>query len=805
MAFSTSSTQTPEESLPSTNEFQIPLLSIPHSVLFPHTYLTIAIEGEATIEVIKKVHQQNSVIGVVAQKKENPIKSLKDIFEIGTTAHILRLIMVSESQAKILVHGQERFQINTLLATNPHLIATATKLHDKLPDPTAKQTQKLSQLLKETVSQLAAIHPEFPSKISLIVDNLKDFSTLTYFLALGLDVDLEAKQQLLTIHDAKKRATLLLKHLEKDVQTAQLKKKIHDKIHHEVGQIQRDFYIRRQIKALQEELGEKDTEDEVDELRARGQKKAWSQEVQNYFYKSLDKAERMGPHSSDYTVLINHAELLLELPWNTYTTDNTNLAEATKILNTDHYGIDKVKERLLEYLASTQLKKTTRGPILCLYGPPGVGKTTLGKSIAKALHRKYAKVALGGMNDEAEIRGHRKTYVGAMPGRIIRGIEGTGVSNPVLLLDEIDKINDTRGDPAAALLEVLDPEQNHAFVDNFLEVPYDLSKVLFIATANQLDTIPHALCDRLELIELTGYTLEEKLQIAKKYLFPKQRKGNGVKAKQLTIEDAAIVKIIENYTRESGVRELERKLARIIRKICKAMVMSNTYPKRIREQDIIELLGIAEFERETYQANQPPGVALGLAWTPAGGDVLFIEAALTPGKEKLTLSGQLGNVMKESAITALTYLKAHASLLAIPIEVFENYDLHIHIPAGATPKDGPSAGITLFTALASLYTQRRVKEKLAMTGEITLRGKVLPVGGIKEKVLAAKRFGIKEIILSEENKKDIKEIKSTDLFDINFKYINTIEEIIPWALDPEKVTNPIMWDLQKKNNHPENK
>ena len=492
--------------------------------------------------------------------------------------------------------------------------------------------------------------------------------------------------------------------------------------------------------------------------------------------------------------------MLLDLPWNTYTTDNTDLAYANKILNADHYGLEKIKQRLLEYLAVIQLKKNTRGPILCLYGPPGVGKTTLAKSIARALKRKYAKIALGGIDDEAQIRGHRKTYIGAMPGRLIKEIKTVDSSNPVLLLDEIDKINNQKGDPAAALLEVLDPEQNHSFVDNFLEVPYDLSKVLFITTANQLDTIPPALRDRLEIIELTGYTVEEKLEIAKKYLFPKQRKENGLNAKQINIQEAAITKVIENYTRESGVRELERKLASLIRKTCKAIVMGLPYTKTIHEKNIVPLLGPEEFDLEKYQENNLPGVAIGLAWTPVGGDILFIETTLTPGKEKLTLSGQLGEIMKESAITALTYLKAHAETLAIDPHIFEHYDLHIHIPAGATPKEGPSAGITLYTALASLYTQRKVKDKLAMSGEITLRGKVLPVGGIKEKILAAKRFGIKEIILSEENKKDIQEIKANDITGINFKYVSLVDEVLQWALAAEKAPQARTWNYPASRN-----
>jgi ATP-dependent Lon protease len=775
------------------------LLASKYNVLFPGIYMPMTLENTSIIQLIKKVYESGSTIGIVAQKKEDiEAAGSQDIFKIGTIARILKLINLPDGRVRLLLQGEEKFQIEEIITETPSLLASVSRLRDKSSDAQSKHFKAVVRSIKETVAKLIALQPEFPTEIKLLLDNINDFNLLTYFLASGLDTDIKSKQKLLEIHDSKKRGTVLLKYLLKDLEVSKLRKKIQDKVHTDIEQLQQDFYIRRQIKVLQEELGENEFEDEIDELRAQGEKKEWPKEVADYFYKALDKAERLSPNSADYPVLISHAELMLELPWGVYTTDNMDLKMAGKVLDAEHYGLEKVKERLLEYLAVRKLTQNMRGPIICLYGPPGVGKTSLGKSVAKALNRKYVKVALGGLHDEAEIRGHRKTYVGAMPGRIIKGLQNSGSSNPVFVLDELDKITDLRGDPAAALLEVLDPEQNQAFVDNFLEMPYDLSKVLFIATANQLDTIPPALRDRLEIIEINGYTIEEKLQIAKKYLFPKQRKENGLKATDLAIHDTAIVKVIESYTRESGVRELDRKLASLVRKVGKAMVLGEAYPKKIHKEDVIALLGIELFDQEMYQQTHLPGVAIGLAWTPVGGDILFIEAILSPGKGKLTLSGQLGDVMKESAMTAFTYLKANAGLLDISDKVFESYDLHIHLPAGAVPKDGPSAGITLYTALSSLYTQRKVKDKLAMTGEITLRGKVLPVGGIKEKILAAKRAGIKEIILSKENRKDIQEIKPKDIQDLKFHYVEFVEEVAQLALQPSKVKAARDWSILKK-------
>jgi ATP-dependent Lon protease len=781
----------------------LPLLAIRHNVLFPGIIMPISLQEEQAIHLIKKVYKGGGVFGVIAQKKahiESP--GAKDIFQIGTVSKILKIIVLPEGHITAIIQGQYRFKIEKIVVEMPHLLAHVCKLHDKA-ETEEKQVKAITRSIKAAAARLIALQPDFPAEVQLVVDNVQDLNFLTYFLASSLDIEIKHKQKLLEIDDEAKRGTVVLKYLLKDVEISRLRKKIQDKVHTDISQQQRDYYLRHQIKVLQDELGENEEDETIEELRDKGKQKNWPKEVSDAFYKELHKAERMSPNSPDYPVLVNHAELMIDLPWSVYSTDNMDIKAAEKILDAEHFGLEKVKERLLEYLAVLKFKKNLKGPILCLYGPPGVGKTSLGKSIAKALNRKYTRISLGGLNDEAEIRGHRKTYIGAMPGKIIKGIQKSGTCNPVFILDELDKINDLRGDPAAALLEVLDPEQNNAFVDHFLELPYDLSKVLFLATANSLDAIPPALRDRLEQIEVTGYTMEEKLQIAKKYLFPKQRKEHGFKAIDLSIQDKAIIKIIENYTRESGVRELERKLGSIIRKIAKAMALGEPYPKNIKQADVTKLLGIEQYDQEVYQNTDLPGVAIGLAWTPVGGDILFIEATLSKGKGKLTLSGQLGDIMKESAITALTYVKAHAAKLHIQPQVFETYDLHIHVPAGAVPKDGPSAGITLWTALVSLYTQQKVKDRLAMTGEITLRGKVLPVGGIKEKILAAKRAGIKEIILSVENQKDIQAMKQSDIQNITFHYANTLEDVIAWALADKPIVGAKEWALAEEQPIPQ--
>lgn len=776
----------------------LPLLTTKQEVLFPGVIMPTNLQQEQAKYLAKEVYRTDSPIGVVAQKKPNIEKPTEqDIFHIGTIGSIMQLIMLPDGRTTAILQGQQKFQATQITQKGTILWAHIRKLSENPNSNKSKTAKALMQSIKEVATKLMTLKPALITGGRLVLDHIQELNALTYFLAASLQTGVAYQQKLLATHESIERGNLLLKYLLEELEMSQLSQKLQDKVHQDIDQQQRDYYIRNQIKVLQDELGEDEIDEEIAALRAKGKNKRWPAAIADAFYKELNKAERLTPHSHDYPVLLNHAELLLELPWGKCTQDNTNLQYAAKGLNADHHGIEKVKERLLEYLAVLQRKQSMKAPILCLYGPPGVGKTSLGKSIAKAMRRKYTRISLGGVHDEAEIKGHRKTYVGAMPGKLIRGLQKAGSSNPVFMLDELDKLSNWRGDPAAALLEVLDPEQNNAFVDNFLEVPYDLSQVLFIATANTLDTIPQALKDRLEVIELTGYTVEEKLQIAKKYLFPKQRKEHGLQATHVGIYDNALVHIIEYYTRESGVRELERKLGSLVRKVAKAMALGESYPKRIKKSDITKLLGVEKFDQEAYQHITLPGVAIGLAWTPIGGEILFIESTLSQGKGKLTLSGQLGKVMKESAITALTYLKAHAASLDIAPQIFKKYDLHIHIPAGAVPKDGPSAGITLLAALASLYTQRKVRDRLAMTGEITLRGRVLPVGGIQEKILAAKRAGVQEIILSAENKKDIQEIKPTYIVDLTFRYVHNVVDVLKWALQTKKVQNARKWSAAK--------
>lgn len=773
----------------------LPILAIRNTVLFPGVAIPITTKQQKSIRLAKEAYNAKSMVGVVAQKKST-IAGKEDIFHIGTIAKVIKVIIFSDGNTTIIVQGKQRFQIDEIVERRPNLRARIHTLQETPLEPQKDKAKALVQSLKEVAGKILKLSPDIPPEVQVALDSVKNPNFLTYFLSSNLSADVVYKQKLLEIDDNTERATLLLKYLLKNLEIIELKKDIQNKVHTDIDQQQRDYYLRQQIKVLQDELGDSGTRSEVEELRSKGRTKKWSKEVANYFNKDLEKAERLSPHAADYPILINHAELLVELPWGELTNDSFHLQQAEKVLNEEHYGLEKIKERIIEYLAVHKLKQDMKGPILCFYGPPGVGKTSLGKSIAKAMNRKYVRMSLGGIHDEAEIRGHRKTYIGAMPGKIIQNIRKAKSSNPIFVLDEIDKIStEFRGDPASALLEVLDPEQNTAFIDNFLEVPYDLSKVLFIATANSLDTIPHALRDRMEVIEVNGYTLEEKLAIAKTHLFPKQKEEHGLKSNEVRIYEHAIIKIIEHYTRESGVRDLERKLGRIARKVAKSIVVGETYPRIIRKNDVPKLLGMEIFDQEIYQHDTPPGVAVGLAWTPVGGEILFIESSLSRGKGKLTLSGQLGEVMKESAITALSYLKSYADSLALDYSVFENYNLHIHIPAGAVPKDGPSAGITLFTSLTSLYTQRKVKDKLAMTGEITLRGKVLPVGGLKEKILAAKRVGIKEIILSVKNQKDIKEINQNYIKGLIFHYVNRIEEVIQLALQPQKVSKAKEWTI----------
>lgn len=777
----------------------IPILSVRNTVLFPGVVIPITVGRQRSIKLVKKAHKGDKLIGVSAQiQHNNDDPSWKDIYHVGTLAKIIKMIILPDGNTTIIIQGKKRFEVVEEITEEPYFQARVNYLEEFFPKNN-KEIEALEGSLKDSAAKILQLNPEIPREAQVALDNIDNTPFLTHFLSSNINAPVEAKQRLLEINDGVERATLLLEFMMKDIQMLELKSEIQKKVHTDIDQQQRDYFLRQQMKVLQTELGEEGPEKEIEDLRLKGKKKKWSKEIAKHFEKELDKLARINPSAAEYPIALNYAEIMVELPWNEFTSDNFDLKRAKAILDRDHSGLEKVKERIIEYLAVLKLKNDLRGPILCLYGPPGVGKTSLGKSIAKALGRKYIRMSLGGLHDEAEIRGHRKTYVGAMPGKIIQNMKKVKSSNPVYVLDEIDKLStDFRGDPSSAFLEVLDPEQNNTFTDNYLEVEYDLSKVLFIATANSLENIQPALRDRMEIIEVTGYTLEEKVEIAKKHLIPKQRKEHGVKGKEIAFEQQAIVKIIEDYTRESGVRSLERQIGKVIRNVAKSIAMEEGYQKKITTQSVRKILGGEVFDKEIYQDNSVAGVVTGLAWTSVGGEILFIETSLSKGKGKLTLSGQLGDVMKESAMTAISYLKSKADKLEVDHRVFEQYDLHVHVPAGAVPKDGPSAGITMLTAIASVYTQRKVKPELAMTGEITLRGKVMPVGGIKEKILAAKRAGIKEIILCERNQKDIEEIDQHYLEGVNFHFVENVKEVLEIALLDEKVEDPIQFTFEKE-------
>ena len=777
----------------------LPILPIRNTVLFPGVVIPITVGRQRSIKLVKNSYRGERIIGVVAQKnnkKEEP--GFDDLFTVGTVARIVKMLVLPDGNTTIIIQGKQRFEIVERVKEEPFMTAKVNYLDDTFPAKNKKETKAVLQSIKDAANKILKLNPEIPQEAQIAIDNIDSPSFLTHFLSSNLSADVEVKQKLLEINNGVKRATLLLEYMMKDIQMLELKQEIQNKVHTDIDQQQRDYYLRQQIKILQDELGNEGPDHELNLLKEKAKKKKWGDEVREHFNKECDKIMRMNPAAAEYPVAMNYVEFLIDLPWNDFTKDNFDLKRAQKILDRDHFGLEEIKDRIIEFLAVRKLKNDLKGPILCLYGPPGVGKTSLGKSIAKALNRKYVRMSLGGVHDEAEIRGHRKTYVGAMPGKIIQHIKKVKSANPVFVLDEIDKVStDFRGDPSSALLEVLDPEQNNTFSDNYLELDYDLSNVLFIATANTLDTIQPALRDRMEIIELTGYTLEEKVQIARKHLLPKQLSEHGLKAKDVTITNESIVKIIENYTRESGVRNLERLIGKTIRYVAKSVAMNDEYQKRINPEKVRDILGAERFDKELYEDNHTSGVVTGLAWTQVGGEILFIESSLNRGKGKLTLSGQLGDVMKESAMAALSYLKSNAEKLGIDYRIFEHYDLHIHVPAGAVPKDGPSAGVTMFTSLASVFTQRKVKAKLAMTGEITLRGKVLPVGGIKEKILAAKRAGIKEIVLCKKNKKDIDEIDARYLSSLKIHYVETVDEVIEVALLDEKVKNPMVFQINE--------
>ena len=772
----------------------IPILPLRNMVLFPGVALPVIIGRPKSMRLIKEAVHKKSLIGVVCQKEmgtEDPI--LEALYTTGVIADIVRVLEMPDGSTTVILQGKKRFELNELTETDPYLSGKITVLEDTKPDKTDREFEALISTIKDlTIKMLGAV-AEPPRDLIFSIKNNKNVLYVVNFSCSNIPSGSAEKQQLLLIGDLKERAYRLLFILNREYQLVELKASIQMKTHEDINQQQKEYFLQQQIKTIQEELGGNINELEIKELREKASRKKWPAEVAQVFEKELRKLERLHPQSPDYSVQTQYVQNIVNLPWNEYSKDNFNLSHAQKVLDRDHYGLEKVKERIIEHLAVLKLKGDMKSPIICLYGPPGVGKTSLGRSIAEALRRKYVRVSLGGLHDEAEIRGHRRTYIGAMCGRIIQNIQKAGTSNPVFILDEIDKItNDFKGDPASALLEVLDPEQNNAFHDNYLDIDYDLSKVMFIATANNLNTISQPLLDRMELIEVSGYIMEEKVEIAAKHLVPKQMDVHGLKKGSVKFPKKTLQVIVEAYTRESGVRKLDKKIAKIMRKLARKVASDEPIPTSIKPEDLYEYLGAVEYSRDKYQGNGYAGVVTGLAWTAVGGEILFVESSLSKGKgSKLTLTGNLGDVMKESAMLALEYIHAHAAQFNINEELFENWNVHVHVPEGAIPKDGPSAGITMVTSLVSAFTQRKVKKNLAMTGEITLRGKVLPVGGIKEKILAAKRAGIKELILCKENEKDINEIKPEYLKGLVFHYVSDIQQVVDLALLREKVDNPL--------------
>lgn len=782
-----------DDSLPKDGNFKNNLHLIPlrNSVFFPQVVTPIFMGRKKSIDVIKKKYSEDKIIGVVTQKKtsiEEP--SGKDIFMYGTIARIIKMLEMPDGSKSAIIQGISRFKIVEFISEKPFLIAKVKLLKDVLPPKNDEEFSAIFTNIKNVATQVIEMDHNIGDDALMAVKNMEDKVGLVNFICSNLDFSVEDKQKLIKISNIKKRALKLLSILSLEVKKLELRGDINVKVQQKLSKNQKDFFLQQQIQEIQKELGDDPTSKEISELKQKAKSKKWSEKVKNIFDKEMQRLERINHMSPEYGVQLSYLQTLLDLPWNEKTKDNYDLKRAQQILDEDHYGLEKVKERILEYLAVLKLKGNLKSPIICLHGPPGVGKTSLGKSIAKSLNRKYARMSLGGMHDEAEIRGHRKTYIGAMPGRIIQNLKKLKSSNPVFVLDEIDKIgSDFRGDPASALLEVLDPEQNISFVDNYIEIEYDLSDVLFIATANTLSTINPALLDRMELIDVTGYLLEEKIEIAKRHLIPKQLDIHGVTNQQCIFDDKVIKFIGENYTRESGVRELDKKIASVIRKIAKEIAFENPYEPKLTTEKIIEFLGSPRFSKNKYEATNVAGIVTGLAWTAFGGQILTIEAVVSRGNGKLNLTGNLGKVMSESAKIALEFVKSRYRLLKIHPAIFNHWDVHIHVPEGAIPKDGPSAGITLTTALASLFTQRKIKPFIAMTGEITLSGKVLPVGGIKEKILAAKRAGIKEIVLSEVNKSDIEEIDTKYTKGLIFSYVKTMDEVFEKVLLNEKVEN----------------
>ena len=761
----------------------LPILALKNTVLFPGVVIPITIGRDKSIKAIKKAHSTDKLIGVLSQKdvsQEDP--QLDDLYKIGTVAKVVKLLKMPDGSSTAILQGKSKFELLELISDDPYLEGAINPVVDKAPKKEMELTALMGSI-KDDAKKIIEMSPQIPSEAVVMLQNIKNNTFLLNFIASNLNLDVNKKQDILQINDTTDKAKAILEQLDKDLQLLQLKTKLESKVRGDIEKQQKEYFLNQQMKMIQEELGTNPQKEELDNLAKRASKIDWPKEAKDKFDKTFNKIKRANPQVAEYSVLFNYLELMLDLPWNTYTEDNFDLKKVEGVLNKDHFGLEDVKERILEHLAVLKLKGDMKAPIICLVGPPGVGKTSLGKSVAEALNRKFVRMSLGGLHDESEIRGHRKTYIGAMPGRIVQSLKKVKSSNPVFILDEIDKIGkDFRGDPSSALLEVLDPEQNANFYDNYLELEYDLSKVLFIATSNSLSTIQPALLDRMEIINISGYSTEEKVEIAKRHLIPQQREAHGLKAKHIKLSDKVIQSIIQKYTRESGVRSLNREIGGVMRNVARHVASKTKYDIAPKKEKLKDILGPSKYSKDAYAVSKVPGVAVGLAWTRVGGDILFIECSLSRGKGKLTLTGNLGDVMKESATTALSFIKANAESLGIPEEAILNNDVHIHVPEGAIPKDGPSAGITMLSAIVSAYKRKKVKSYLAMSGEITLRGKVLPVGGIKEKVLAAKRSGIKEIMLCAENEKNVAEIKNDYIKGVKFIYVKRMEEVMEYAL-----------------------
>ncbi len=769
----------------------LPILSLRNTVLFPGVVIPITAGRDKSINLINDANAADKIIGVVSQKNEEfEDPSENDINRIGTVARILRVLKMPDGNITVILQGKKRFEIDQVTSIEPYIKATIKEVNEVRPTSKDKEFSAIIDSVRDIAIQIIKESPNIPTEATFAIKNIESDSFLVNFVSSNMNLSLNEKQELLEINNLKERALTTLKHMNVELQKLELKNDIQSKVRFDLDQQQREYFLHQQMKTIQEELGGASHEEEIEEMRKKASEMTWDAKTKKHFEKELSKLQRSNPNSPDFGILRNYLELFLELPWNKFSKDNFDLKRAQKILDRDHFGLEDVKKRMIEHLAVLKLRNDMKSPILCFTGPPGVGKTSIGRSVAEALGREYVRMSLGGLRDEAEIRGHRKTYIGAMPGRILQNLKKAGTSNPVFVLDEIDKLsNSNHGDPSSALLEVLDPEQNNEFYDNFLEMGFDLSKVMFIATSNNIANVQPALRDRMEVINMSGYTIEEKIEIARQHLVPKQIKEHGLTTKQISFGKKQVEKIVEGYTRESGVRGLEKKIAQVVRNAAKSIALEEEYNIKVTDKDIEDVLGVARMERDKYENNETAGVVTGLAWTSVGGDILFIESIISAGKGTLTFTGNMGTVMKESVTIAMEYIKANAERLGINPEIFTKYNIHVHIPEGATPKDGPSAGIAMLTSIVSLLTQKKVKKNMAMTGEITLRGRVLPVGGIKEKILAAKRAKIKEIILSEENRKDILEIKPHYIDGLTFHYVNEMSEVLAEAITKDKVKN----------------